>query len=150
MVRTLDGLARDDAWDVLVAAREIVAAAKAPLDDVRAAQDEAAEQGADYLSSKAMKLVEQRNKRELTARERSGMMELLAAADSVLRDVLVRLEGVDAAIVNADAADVVERLSARANVTGVLGALGAVGQAADDLAHNVSPQLALEIGRAHV
>ena len=145
MVRSLDGLTRDDAWDVLVAARELVAAAKVPLDDVRASQEEAAEQGADYLSSKAMKLVEQRNKRELTARERSGMMELLAAADSLLRDVLMRLECAGAPIVNEDAADVVERLASRATTPGVLAALAACSRAADDLAHNVSPQLALEV-----
>ncbi len=145
MVRALDELARDDAWDVLCAARDLVVAAKAPLDDVKAAQEEAAQEGADYLSSKAMKLVEQRNKRELTARERSGMIELLAAAESLLRDVLVRLEGVDAPIVNADAPEVVERIAARAATPGVVGALEACTRAADDIAHNVSPQLALEV-----
>lgn len=145
MVRSIDALARDDAWDVLCAARDLVAAAKAPLDDVRASQDEQAAQGADYLSSKAMKLVEQRNKRALSAQERSGMMELLAAASSLLRDCLVRLEGVDQPIVNADSADVVERIAARASCAGVLAALEAVDRAADGLAHNVSPQLALEV-----
>ena len=145
MVRAIDELARDDAWDVLCSARDLVVAAKAPLDDVRASQDAQAAEGADYLSSKAMKLVEQRNKRELTAHERSGMMELLAAASSLLRDVLVRLENVAQPIVNADVADVVERLAARASVPGVLAALTAVDHAADDLTHNVSPQLALEV-----
>ena len=145
MVRALGDLARDDDWDVLVAARELVAAAKAPLDDVRAAQEETAAEGADYLSAKAMKLVEQRNKRELTARERSGMMEVLAAADSLLRDVLVRLEAVRAPIVNADSEDVVARIASRADAAGVLRALAASSRAADDLTHNVSPQLALEV-----
>ena len=145
MVRSLDALARDDTWDVLCAARDLVVAAKAPLDDVRASQDEQAAQGADYLSSKAMKLVEQRNKRALSAQERSGMMELLAAASSLLRDCLVRLEDVDQTIVNADAADVVERIATRASSAGVLAALAATDRAADDLAHNVSPQLALEV-----
>lgn len=145
MVRSLDGLARDDDWDVLCAARDLVAAAKVPLDDVRASQEEAAEQSADYLSPKAQKLMEQRNKRELTARERSGMIELLAAAHSLLRDVLMRLEGVDAPIVNADAADVVDRLARATDATGALAALAAVSRASDDIAHNVSPQLALEV-----
>ena len=148
MVRSLDGLARDDDWDVLCAARDLVAAAKVPLDDVRASQEEAAEQSADYLSPKAQKLMEQRNKRELTARERSGMIELLAAAHSLLRDVLMRLEGVDGPIVNADAADVVDRLARATDATGATGALAAlaaVAHASDDIAHNVSPQLALEV-----
>ena len=73
------------------------------------------------------------------------MIELLAAAESLLRDVLVRLEGVDAPIVNADAPEVVERIAARAATPGVVGALEACTRAADDIAHNVSPQLALEV-----
>ena len=145
MVRTIAELAHDDDWDVLKAARDLVAAAKVPLDDVRAEQEQAAEQGADYLSAKAMKLVEQRNKRELTARGRSGMMELLAAADSLLRDVLLRLEAVDAPIVNVDAEDAVARLASTTTTPGVLAALAATSRAADDLVHNVSPQLALEV-----
>ena len=145
MVRTFDALAADDSWDVLCAARDLAVAAKVPLDDVRADQERAAEESADYLSSKAQKLVEQRNKRELTARERSGIIELLAAADSLLRDVLMRVSGVDAPIVNVDCEDVVSRLSARTDVAGALRALDAVSHAESDLAHNVSPQLALEV-----
>ena len=145
VVRALDDLARDDDWDVLVAARDLVVAAKAPLDDVRASQEEAAEEGADYLSSKAMRLVEQRNRRELTARERSGMIELLSAVESLLRDVLASLGHVDAPIVNADAPDVVGRIASRASIPGVVAALDSCERAADDIAHNVSPQLALEV-----
>ena len=144
MVRALDGLARDDAWDVLCAARDLTLAAQAPLDDVKSRQAEELERGADYLSTKAEKLIEQRNKRELTARERSGIIELLAAASSLLRDVLMRLEGVDEPVVNSDSTDVVERLASRATSAGVLAALRAVDQANDDLAHNVSPQLVFE------
>ena len=73
------------------------------------------------------------------------MMEALAAAESLLRDVLLRLEGADEAIVNEDAAAVVDRLAARATTRSVVRALDAVARAADDLAHNVSPQLALEV-----
>ncbi len=145
MVRTLGELARDDSWDILCAARDLAAAAKVELDDVATQQTQDAEQSADFLSSKAQKLVEQRNKRELTARERSGIIELLSAAESLLRDVLMRLEGVDEPIVNADSTDVVSRICERTSTSGALAALAAVSAAADDLAHNVSPQLALEV-----
>ena len=89
--------------------------------------------------------MEQRNKRELTARERSGIIDILAAAQSLLRDVLARQEHVDAPVLNADVADVVTRLSSSTDETGVLRALAAVSRAEDDVAHNVSPQLALEV-----
>lgn len=145
VVDTLDSLARDDSWDVLLAAREIVGAVAVPLADVKRAQEEALQETQDFLTSAALKQVADANKRELTARERSGMMEALAAAESLLRDVLVRSEGLSDAIVNEDAAAVVDRLAARASTRCVVAALDAVARAADDLSHNVSPQLTLEV-----
>lgn len=145
MVSTLDGLAHDDSWDVLVAAKQILAAVAVPLKDVKQAQEEALKESSDFLTSAALKQVEDANKRELTARERSGMMEALAAADSVLRDVLCRLECPGAELVNEDAAATVDRLAAACSTQGVLKALEATSSAAQGLAHNVSPQLTLEV-----
>lgn len=145
VVDTLDALPRDDSWDVLLAVREIVGAVSVPLADVKKAQEEALQETQDFLTSAALKQVADANKRELTARERSGMMEVLAAVESILRDVLVRSEGLPDAIVNEDAAAVVDRLAARASTRCVVAALDAVARAADDLARNVSPQLTLEV-----
>ena len=145
VVGTLDALARDDSWDVLLAAREIVTAVAVPLADVKQAQEEALRETQDFLTSAALKQVEDANKRELTARERSGMMEALAAAESLLRDVLVRCEDVSETIVNEDAAATVDRIAARCDTADVLRALEAVGTASDALARNVSPQLTLEV-----
>ena len=145
VVDTLDSLARDDSWDVLLAAREIVAAVAVPLADVRQAQEDALRESQDFLTSAALKQVEDANKRELTARERSGMMEALAAVDSLLRDALLRCEDVSASLVNEDAAATVDRIAAASDTGGVLRALEASARAADDLAHNVSPQLTLEV-----
>ena len=145
VVDTVDALERDDSWDVLLAAREIVAAVAVPLKDVQKAQEQALSETQDFLTSSALRQVADANKRELTARERSGMMEALAAIESLLRDVLVRLGEADSTIVNEDAAAVVDRLASRADARSVLQALDAVRRAADDLAHNVSPQLTLEV-----
>jgi DNA polymerase-3 subunit delta' len=144
-VRTLGELARDDSWDVLSSTKAIVEAARAPLADLKAEQEAALGESADYLARSAMKQLEDANKRELTARERSGMMEALAAAESLLRDVLLRCEGVPEAITNEDAADIVDRLATHATTEGVVRALEAVRRAADDILHNVTPQLALEV-----
>lgn len=145
VVGALDALARDDSWDVLLAAREIVAAVAVPLADVKQAQEDALRETQDFLTAAALKEVADANKRELTVRERSGMMEALAAAESLLRDVLVRIEGVGERIVNDDAAATVDRIAAASGTAGVLRALDAVMRAADDLSHNVSPQLTLEV-----
>lgn len=145
VVRTLGELPRDDDWDVLVAARGIVEAVRAPLGQAKKDLEASEKENADYLGAAALKRLAEASKRELTARERSGMMEALAAVSSLLRDVLMRLEGVSQPITNADAAEVVDRLVKTSSAQGVLAGLDAVSRAADDLAHNVSPRLTFEV-----
>lgn len=145
VVDTMSCLARDDSADILKAALDLLEAVKIPLKDVKQAQEDALKETEDYLSSSALKEVEQANKRELSARERSGMMEAVAATESILRDVLMRCEDVTAAPVNEDAAAIVDRIAAATTAKGALLALSACADAANNLAHNVSPQLTLEV-----
>lgn len=145
VVRTVGELAHDDAWDVLVSARSIVEAVKAPLADVKSAQEAVAEQNADFLTPATLRQLEERQKRELTARERSGMMEALAAAESLLRDVLARREGAGTGDVNEDVSEVIDRLARTTGTPGVLQALDAIRRAKESLSAGVTPQLALEV-----
>lgn len=156
MVRTIGELASDDSWDVLCSAKALVEAvwesqgrivgkARKNEDLVKSEVARRIEGQEDYLSRGAIAQIEKTVKRELTARERSGMMEALAAAESLLRDVLTCCEGVPAPIVNQDVADAVERIAAHTCTRGAVLALDAVDHAADDLAHNVPPQLAFEV-----
>lgn len=144
MVRTLGELERDDSWDVLKSADQLVEAMRSPLEDVRQRQKEDGQKSADYLSAKAMKELEDAHKRELTALERSGIMEGLAAARSFLRDVLMRCTDPAADPVNEDVVDVVERVAASTTTSGALAALDAVERAAGDLSHNVTATLVVE------
>ncbi len=158
VMRAFDELARDDAWDVLCAAREIVEAVweaqgRPATGRGRAKGDELIKREVarriegqqDYLSRGAIAQIEKTVRRELTARERSGMMEALATADSLLRDVLMRCEDVPAPIVNQDVSDAIERIAEHTCTAGTVRALEAVARAADDIAHNVTPQLAFEV-----
>ena len=145
MLRAVDALAHADEADILASAKELMAAVRAPLADVKSTQQAVLEQNADYLSRGAMKQLEDRNKRELSARERSGIMEALASVRSLLRDVLLVKEGVEGGAVNADAADIVARIAARATTAGATRALGAVSAAEAHIARNVTPQLAVEV-----
>ncbi|MBE6469719.1 MAG: DNA polymerase III subunit delta' [Coriobacteriaceae bacterium] len=144
-ITAVDSLLHADEADILASAKEVILATDAPLAEVESTQKAVLEQNADYLSRGALKQLEDRNKRELTARKRSGIMEVLASVRSLLRDVLTRLEGVPGGIVNADVPDTVERLASRASATGVLHALDAVALAESRIARNVTPQLALEV-----
>lgn len=144
VVRTLGGLFDDDSWDVLLAAKDLAEAARVPLEDVREAQKEKTEQASEFLSASAIRSVEDANKRALTARERMGMMEILAAGEAVLRDALICCSRIEEEIVNEDVADSIARMAARTSTEGVLAALGLCRDAARKLDAHVSPQLVLE------
>ena len=145
MIRAVDMLVRADEADILAAAKELMGAIHAPLAEVKSTQQAVLEQNQDYLSKGALKQLEDRNKRELSARERSGIMEALASVRSLLRDVLLSLEGVQDEPVNEDVADVVERLSGCTSTSGAMRALDAVAAAERRIARNVTPQLAVEV-----
>lgn len=145
MVRAVDALAHADEADILASTKELMGAIHAPLAEVKSTQQAVLEQNQDYLSRGALKQLEDRNKRELNARERSGIMEALASVRSLLRDVLIRLEDAQDAPVNDDVRDVVERIASDTTTTGVTLALDAVSLAETRIARNVTPQLAIEV-----
>lgn len=145
MLRAIDSLAHADEADVLASAKALVVAVKAPLAEVQSTQKAVLERDADFLSRGALKQLEDRNKRELNARERSGIMEVLACARLLLRDVLIELEGAPGGIVNADVRSIVERIAATAHPAAIVQALDAVSSAERAIARNVTPQLALEV-----
>lgn len=145
MVRAVDALAHADEADILASAKELMGAIHAPLAEVKSTQQAVLEQNQGYLSRGALKQLEDRNKRELNARERSGIMEALASVRSLLRDVLIRLEDAQDAPVNDDVRDVVERIASDTTTTGVTLALDAVSLAETRIARNVTPQLAIEV-----
>ena len=145
MLRALDALPRADEVDILATAKELLAAVRAPLAEVKSTQQAVLDQNADYLSRGALKQLEDRHKRELNARERSGIMEVLAAARSLLRDVLATQELTGTDVVNEDAADIVDRLSRVASLTGTLRALDAVTAAEHAVNRNITPQLTFEV-----
>ncbi len=145
MLHAVDMLRRSDEADILLGVRDLMTAIKAPLAEVKSTQQAVLDQNADYLSRGALKQLEDRNKRELTARERSGIMEALASVRSLLRDVLLTLEGDPSTVVNEDAADIIDRLAARATTAGVVEALGAVSAAERRIARNITPQLTIEV-----
>lgn len=144
MVRAIDALGSADEADILASAKELMVSVHAPLAEVKSTQKAVLEQNADYLSRGALKQLEDRNKRELSARERSGIMEALASARTLLRDALLAAEHAGP-IVNEDVADVVARIAGRASSAQITCALDAVARTESRIARNVTPQLAIEV-----
>lgn len=145
ILRTLKDLTVMDDFDVLTGARDLLAAVKAPLEDVKAAQAADLESRSDFLGKGALKSLEERNRRELTAREREGIAEVLNVAESWLRDCLVISQGVPDLVVNADARDAMEEVGAVITPAAAASALEAVNEARRRISYNVSPQLAVEV-----
>lgn len=133
-----------DGHDVLLAARELLTAVRAPLEEVKGVQAEEIEAAREYLSRGVAGRLEKRHKRELTAREREGLAEILSVTESWLRDCLLLAKGAPELVNNRDAADATEEIAAIISVPAALTALEAVKGARERIAYNVSPQLAVE------
>jgi DNA polymerase-3 subunit delta' len=133
-----------DDLDVLNAARDLLTAVKAPIEDVKATQAAEVAERTDFLGNPAMKGLAERHKRELTAREREGIAEVLNVAESWLRDCLTISQGVGDLAVNKDALDAMEEVGAVITPASASRALNAVNEARKRISYNVSPQLAVE------
>jgi DNA polymerase-3 subunit delta' len=140
----LDRLPDADELDLLKLAKAVLQAAKATLDDVREAQQARYDESARVLGGPALKTLEERQKRELAACERSAIIETLGAVRSLLRDALGRCAGEAREPVCGDFARAAERYARDLGLEGVTRALGAAARAEGRLRANVSPQLALE------
>ena len=140
----LDVLPRGDELDVLRAAKAVTESLKAVTDELKAAQKAVLDQSSEGLSPRAVKDLEERQKRELAARERSGIMEALGAVRSLLRDALGLAAGTPGTPACDDFAACAQTYAARLGVTLLARALSATDAACARVRANVSPQLAFE------
>jgi DNA polymerase-3 subunit delta' len=135
-----------DGYDVIEAARALLGAVKAPLDEVKSTQGDEIEEYRSLLGKKvSTKPLEERHKRELTAREREGVSEILGVAQSWLRDCLAVSQGAGVYVGNTDVADAMEEVASVITPAAALTALEAVDTARKRISYNVSPQLAIEV-----
>lgn len=105
---------------------------------------------ADYLTAGAAKEREKAAKRATSARERSSIMETVACAESLLRDLLAQLVGAEPEPVAARQEAALGPLAAELTAASpdapaaVLAALDACARARADVRSNVTPRVALE------
>ena len=154
--RVLDVLARlghSDLWDTLSSASELAVLAKAPLDAVRAAAEAELAENADFLDKSAIRQLEKRNKRELTAKSLEYVRQILAITASWLRDVLAVCAGTPELVINYDARAAIDEAASRTDEARVARALTCVRTCDEAISYNVSPETCLdallfEIGEA--
>ena len=154
--RVIDCLARlgnSDMWDTLTEASELVVLAKAPLDSVRAAHEAELAANADFLDKSAIRQIEKRNKRELSARSLQLVKQILAIMASFLRDVLAVCAQTPELVINYDVRTSIDDVAARTDEARVARALAAIRTCDEAISYNVSPETCLdallfEIGEA--
>ena len=133
----MERLAAADAWDVVGYARRLLELSKA-LQEAELAEN------ADFLARSALRQVEARHKRQLTAKTREGLMQTTAIMASWLRDALMVRAGTPELVVNLDAREAIGRVAAAADEARLATALAAVRRCNQAIAYNVSPETCLD------
>ena len=133
-----------DDWDLIGYASELVVLVKAPLDAARVEQEQELAEHADFLAKSAIRQIEARNKRQLTAKTFESLRQLSAIVRSWLRDVMAVCAETPELVINTDvrasiaeAADVTDEASAVA-------ALAAVRRCDEAISYNVSPETCID------
>ena len=145
--RVLEALAllrNADDWDLVGQAGELVVLAKAPLDVVRAAQEEELAENADFLAKSAIRQIEARNKRQLTAKSLESLRQLTAIIRSWLRDVLAVCAETPELVINVDARGAIEDAARATDEARVAAALSAVRRSDEAISYNVSPETCID------
>ena len=142
-----------DTWDVIGMASDLVVMAKAPLDSVREAQEAQLAENADFLGKSAIRQIEARNKRELTARSLESFRQITAITASFLRDVLTVCAQAGDLVINYDVREDIEEVASRTSEPRIVSALESVRACDEAISRNVSPETCLdallfEIGEA--
>ncbi|MEG0070844.1 MAG: AAA family ATPase [Raoultibacter sp.] len=134
-----------DDLDVLNYANELLLGTKAPLDSVRAAQEEELAASADFLAKSALRQIEARNKRALTAKSVESLNQLTAIVRSWLRDVMMVCSGTPELVINIDTIRQIEDAAARTDAPHAVRALEAVRHTHEAITYNVSPETCIDV-----
>ncbi len=144
VLSVMASLRLSDDWDLVGQAADLAVAAKAPLDAARAEQEQELAENADFLAKSAIRQIEARNKRALTAKGFESLRQLTAIVRSWLRDVLAVGAGAPELVINVDARAAVEEAAAHTDEARVAAALAAVRRCDEAIAYNVSPETCLD------
>ena len=141
VLEVLACLRRADDWDVIGFAADLVVRVKLPLDTVR--EQELAE-NADFLAKSAIRQIEARNKRQLTAKTAESLRQLTGITRSWLRDIMVQAAGASDQVVNADVRPSIVEAAARTDAARAAAAIAAVRRCDVAISYNVSPETCID------
>lgn len=143
-IEVMERLVDADGADVLECARRMVSAVDAPQEELRALAANDMQGKEEFLSKGALNYLEKRNDRRIAAGKREVFSEMLSVIRSWLRDCAAVGFEREKLMVNYDCHYTIEKTGAQLGLDAILRALQAVDVAAERIARNVAPQLALE------
>lgn len=144
IVEILGFLKRADDWDIIGFASELVTQVKVPLDVVRAQQEQELAENADFLIRSALRQIEARNKRQLTAKTFESFRQCTSIVSSWLRDVMVLCVKADELVINTDSLPALHEAAESSSESRAVCALQAVSRCNNAISYNVSPETAID------
>ena len=93
---------------------------------------------------KAIRQIEARNKRQLTAKTAESLRQLTGITRSWLRDIMIQAAGASDQVVNADVRPSIEEAAARTDVARAAAAIAAVRRCDVAISYNVSPETCID------
>jgi DNA polymerase-3 subunit delta' len=144
IMETLRLLENADELDVIEYVQDLLERAKGPLDNIVTAQQEELADSADFLSKAAIKQIEARHKRALSAETNRSLAQLTAIVRSWLRDVLMVLSGMPELVLNTDELDAIQEAAGRTTYAGLMACIRQVDETDEAIAYNVSPETCLD------
>ena len=145
VIEVLQLLEHADDMDILEYAQELLEKAQAPLDLVRKLQDDELAESAEFASASALRQIEQRNKRALSAKSTEMLTQLTNIVRSWLRDVLMVCSGAPHLVINEDVAAGVREAAAHVQIPHVVAALSQTDEAETAIRYNVSPETCVDV-----
>lgn len=145
VIEVMELLHHADDLDVIGYVQELLSRAKAPLDLVRAAQEEELAASADFMAKSALRQIEMRHKRALAAKTTESLNQITAIIRSWLRDVLMVCGNSPQLVINEDVRQGIHEAAERTDASRVARALMAVDETDAAIAANVSPETCFDV-----
>ena len=145
VLQILESLELADDLDILEYAAELLNRAQAPLDLVRKSQEEELAASAEFMAQAAIRQVEARNKRALSAKSMEYLLQTMAIMRSWLRDVLMVASGRPELVINEDALEGIVHTAARTTPPQLVRALSYIDKTCEAFRYNVSPETGMDV-----
>ncbi|MBO4365643.1 MAG: DNA polymerase III subunit delta' [Eggerthellaceae bacterium] len=145
VIEAMESLRLADDLDILEYASDLIERAKAPLDLVRSEQERELASSADLLAKSALRQIEQRHKRALSAKTVESLSQITAIVRSWLRDVLMICGGTPQLVINEDVRSGLEEAAAVTTAPRLANALRVVDETDTAIAYNVSPETCIDV-----